>query len=54
MGAAPLRLRKANEFFAKHQRHNLPAVGGKLAVGAAVALQLTCSSCPTLSLTNTN
>jgi hypothetical protein len=36
MEAVPLHLREANEFLAKHQRHNLPAVGGVLAVGAAV------------------
>ena len=36
MEAVPLHLREANEFVAKHHRHNLPTVGGKFAVGAAV------------------
>jgi hypothetical protein len=33
--AVPLHLRDANEFVARHHRHNLPTVGGKFAVGAA-------------------
>jgi hypothetical protein len=36
MEAVPLHLREANEFVAKYHRHNLPTVGGKFAVGAAV------------------
>jgi hypothetical protein len=36
MVAVPLHLREANEFVAKHHRHNLPTVGGKFALGAAV------------------
>jgi hypothetical protein len=36
MEAVPLHLREANEFVAQHHRHNLPTVGGKFAVGAAV------------------
>jgi hypothetical protein len=36
MEAVPLHLREANEFVARHHRHNLPTVGGKFAVGAAV------------------
>ena len=36
MEAVPLHLREANEFVAKFHRHNLPTVGGKFAVGAAV------------------
>ena len=36
MAPAPLHLREANEFVAKYHRHNLPTVGGKFAVGAAV------------------
>lgn len=36
MVAVPLHLREANEFVAKYHRHNLPTVGGKFAVGAAV------------------
>src|SRR5260370_26515884 len=35
MEAVPLHLREANEFVARHHRHNLPTVGGKFAVGAA-------------------
>jgi hypothetical protein len=31
-----LHLREANAFVAQHHRHNLPTVGGKFAVGAAV------------------
>jgi hypothetical protein len=34
MEAQPLHLREANEFVAKHHRHNLPTVGGKFAIGA--------------------
>lgn len=36
MEAVPLHIRQANEFVAQHHRHNLPTVGGKFAVGAAV------------------
>jgi hypothetical protein len=36
MEAVPLHLREANPFVAKYHRHNLPTVGGKFAVGAAV------------------
>jgi hypothetical protein len=36
MEAVPLHLREANDFVAKHHRHNLPTVGGKFSVGAAV------------------
>ena len=36
MEAVPLHLREANEFVAKYHRHNLPTVGGKFAVGAAL------------------
>jgi len=36
MEAVPLHLREANEFVANYHRHNLPTVGGKFAVGAAV------------------
>src|SRR5256714_10988635 len=36
MDAVPLHLREANEFVAKYHRHNLPTVGGKFAVGAAL------------------
>ena len=36
MEAVPLHLREANQFVAKYHRHNLPTVGGKFAVGAAV------------------
>jgi hypothetical protein len=36
MEAVPLHIREANEFVAKYHRHNLPTVGGKFAVGAAV------------------
>jgi hypothetical protein len=36
MEALPLHLREANEFVAKYHRHNLPTMGGKFAVGAAV------------------
>ena len=36
MEAVPLHLREANGFVARHHRHNLPTVGGKFAVGAAV------------------
>jgi hypothetical protein len=35
MEAVPLHLREANEFVARHHRHSLPTVGGKLALGAA-------------------
>src|SRR5437764_2402596 len=35
MEAIPLHLREANEFVARHDRHNLPTVGGKFALGAA-------------------
>lgn len=31
----PLHLREANEFVARHHRHNLPTVGGKFALGVA-------------------
>ncbi len=34
MEAVPLHLREANEFVARHHRHNLPAVGCKFALGA--------------------
>jgi hypothetical protein len=34
MEAVPLHLREANEFVARHHRHNLPTVGGKFAFGA--------------------
>jgi hypothetical protein len=37
MEAVPLHLKEANEFAAKHHRHNLPTVGGKFALGAAQA-----------------
>jgi hypothetical protein len=40
MKAVPLHLREANEFVAKHHRHNLPVTGCKFAVGAAVAGKL--------------
>jgi hypothetical protein len=36
MEVVPLHLRQANEFIAQHHRHNLPAVGCKFAIGAAV------------------
>jgi hypothetical protein len=36
MEAVPLHLREANSFVAQHHRHNLPTVGCKFAVGAAV------------------
>jgi hypothetical protein len=36
MEAVPIHLREANEFVANYHRHNLPTVGGKFAVGAAV------------------
>lgn len=36
MEAVPLHLREANAFVAKHHRHNLPAVGCKFALGAAL------------------
>src|SRR3954451_17904465 len=36
MEAVPLHLREANAFVAQHHRHNLPTVGGKFALGAAV------------------
>ncbi len=36
MEAVPHHLREANEFVAKYHRHNLPTVGGKFAMGAAV------------------
>jgi hypothetical protein len=36
MEAVPLHLREANQFVAQHHRHNLPCVGCKFAVGAAV------------------
>src|SRR5947199_9619686 len=36
MCAVPLHLRKANEFVAKHHRHNPPTAGGKFALGASV------------------
>jgi hypothetical protein len=36
MEAQPLHLREANEFVAKYHRHNMPTVGGKFALGAAV------------------
>src|SRR5918911_4759116 len=36
MEAVPLHLREANQFVARHHRHNLPCVGCKFAVGAAV------------------
>jgi hypothetical protein len=36
MEAVPLHLREANEFVARHHRHNLPTVGGKFALGAAL------------------
>ena len=36
MEAVPLHLREANEFVAQHHQHNLPTVGCKFAVGAAV------------------
>ena len=35
MEAVPLHLREANEFVARHHRHNKPTVGGKFALGAA-------------------
>ena len=35
MEAVPLHLREANEFVARHHRHNLPAVGCKFAVGGS-------------------
>jgi hypothetical protein len=35
MEAVPLHLREANDFVARHHRHNLPTVGCKFAVGAA-------------------
>jgi hypothetical protein len=34
--AVPLLLREANKFDATYHRHNLPTVGGKFAVGAAL------------------
>ena len=40
MEVQPLHLREANDFVAKYHRHNLPTVGGKFAVGAAVAGKL--------------
>jgi hypothetical protein len=40
MEAVPLHLREANEFVAKYHRHNLPAVGCKFAVGAALDRKL--------------
>jgi hypothetical protein len=40
MKAVPLHLREANLFVANYHRHNLPTVGGKFAVGAAVAGKL--------------
>jgi hypothetical protein len=36
MEAVPIHLREANQFVTQHHRHNLPTVGGKFAVGAAV------------------
>jgi hypothetical protein len=36
MEAVPLRLREDSEFVAQHHRHNLPCVGCKFAIGAAV------------------
>lgn len=36
MEAVPLHLREANAFVAQHHRHNLPAVGCKWAIGAAL------------------
>ncbi len=36
MEAVPLHLREANEFVARHHRHNKPTVGCKFALGAAV------------------
>src|SRR5438874_9538008 len=36
MEAVPINLREANVFVAKYHRHNLPTVGGKFALGAAV------------------
>ena len=35
MEAVPLHIRQANEFVARHHRHNNPTVGGKFALGAA-------------------
>lgn len=35
MEAVPLHIREANEFVARHHRHNRPTVGGKFALGAA-------------------
>jgi hypothetical protein len=40
MEAVPLHLRDANEFVARHHRHSRPTVGGKFALGAAVAGKL--------------
>ena len=36
MEAVPLHLREANQFVKQRHRHNLPTVGGKFAVGAAL------------------
>jgi hypothetical protein len=35
VNTVPLHLREANQFVAKHHRHNLPCVGCKFAIGAA-------------------
>lgn len=40
MEAVPLHLKEANEFVEKHHRHNRPTVGGKFALGAALAHKL--------------